>query len=132
MIARNIAITVIAIDSDGLKNINDTLGHHVGDKVIQNLGMALSLSIRKSDYGIRLHGDEFSLILIDNTLRSSHVIISRIHEKLAIIDRKKLVNFSYGCYQLTKDDTLESAFLRADSLLYQHKRDKYDYRNAKK
>ena len=132
LIARNIAITVIAIDSDGLKNINDTLGHHVGDKVIQNLGMALSLSIRKSDYGIRLHGDEFSLILIDNTLRSSHVIISRIHEKLAIIDRKKLVNFSYGCYQLTKDDTLESAFLRADSLLYQHKRDKYDYRNAKK
>lgn len=132
LIERNIAITVIAIDSDGLKNINDTLGHHVGDKVIQNLGMALSLSIRKSDYGIRLHGDEFSLILIDNTLQSSHVIISRIHEKLAIIDRKKLVNFSYGCYQLTKDDTLESAVLRAENLLYQHKRDKYNYRNAKK
>lgn len=132
LIERNIAITVIAIDSDGLKNINDTLGHHVGDKVIQNLGMALSLSIRKSDYGIRLHGDEFSLILIDNTLQSSHIIISRIHEKLAIIDRKKLVNFSYGCYQLTKDDTLESAVLRAENLLYQHKRDKYNYRNAKK
>lgn len=132
LIERNIAITVIAIDSDGLKSINDTLGHHIGDKIIQNLGMALSLSIRKSDYGIRLGGDEFNLILIDNTLQSAHVIISRIHEKLAIIDRDNLVNFSYGCYQLAKDDTLESAFLKADNLLYQHKRDKYDFRNAKK
>ena len=132
LIEQNIAITVIAIDSDGLKEINDTRGRHIGDKVIQNLGTALALSIRKSDYGIRLGGDKFHLILIDNTLLTSHEIISRIHEKLAIIDRDKLVDFSYGCYQLCRNDTLQSAFLRADNLLYQHKRDKYDYRHVKR
>ncbi|WP_260411932.1 GGDEF domain-containing protein, partial [Enterobacter sp. RIT637] len=71
LVERNIPLTVIAIDSDGLKRINDTLGHHMGDKAIQSLGLALAQSIRKSDYGIRLGGDEFCLILIDNNIDRS-------------------------------------------------------------
>lgn len=130
LIESDVSICVIAIDSDGLKKINDTQGQHMGDKVIQNLGLALAQSIRKSDYGIRLGGDKFSLILIDNTQASAYEVISRVHEKLAVIDRDKLINFSYSCYQLRKNDTLESAFIKADSLLYQHKRDKYAFRHA--
>lgn len=125
LLQKKIAVTVISIDSDGLKKINDTLGHHMGDKAIQSLGMAIAQSIRKSDYGIRLGGDEFSLILIDYTLAKSRDVIARIQENLTTLDEEKLVAFSYGCYQLHPDDTLETALLKADDLLYQHKRNKY-------
>lgn len=47
LVNKNIPITIIAIDSDGLKKINDTLGHHMGDKAIQLLGEALGNTIRK-------------------------------------------------------------------------------------
>lgn len=128
LIEKNIPVTVVAIDSDGLKKINDTLGHHMGDKAIQSLGTALAQSIRKSDYGIRLGGDEFSLILIDSTLSKSRDVISRAQDHLQAIDTDKIVAFSYGSYQLHQDDTLEVAFLKADELLYQHKRNKYEAR----
>ncbi|MEB6631187.1 diguanylate cyclase DgcJ [Kluyvera cryocrescens] len=125
LVNRNIPVTVIAIDSDGLKRINDTLGHHMGDKSIQTLGLALGNTIRKSDYGIRLGGDEFSLILIDNSLNRSRDVIERVQEQLTAIDKEKLVAFSWGAYQLQSGDTLEVAMLKADELLYQHKRSKY-------
>lgn len=128
LVGRNIPVTVIAIDSDGLKRINDTLGHHMGDKSIQTLGLALGNAIRKSDYGIRLGGDEFCLILIDNPLNKSRDVIARVQEHLLAIDSDKLVAFSWGAYQLQSGDTLEVAMLKADNLLYQHKRSKYEER----
>ncbi|WP_231625930.1 diguanylate cyclase DgcJ [Kluyvera genomosp. 1] len=125
LVGRNIPVTVIAIDSDGLKRINDTLGHHMGDKSIQTLGQALGNAIRKSDYGLRLGGDEFSLILIDNSLNKSRDVIERVNEQLLAIDKDKLVAFSWGAYQLQPGDTLDVAMHKADELLYQHKRSKY-------
>ena len=125
LVERNIPVTVIAIDSDGLKRINDTLGHHMGDKAIQSLGLALAQSIRKSDYGIRLGGDEFCLILIDNNIDRSRDMIARIQGYLQTIDTEKMVAFSWGSYQMREGDTLEEAMLKADALLYQHKRAKY-------
>lgn len=130
LLGKKIAVTVIAIDSDGLKRINDTLGHHMGDRAIQILGTALAQSIRKSDYAIRQGGDEFCLILIDNTLAKSRDVIRRIQESLALMAGEIRVEFSYGSYQLTNDDTLESALLKADALLYQHKRNKASTRTS--
>lgn len=122
---RGIPVTVIAIDSDGLKRINDSLGHHMGDQAIQSLGVALGNAIRKSDYGIRLGGDEFCLVLIDYSLNKSRDVVTRAQEQLLRIDHDKLVAFSWGAYQLEPGDSLEMAMLKADSLLYQHKRNKY-------
>lgn len=128
LVDRNIPVTVIAIDSDGLKRINDSLGHHMGDKAIQMLGQALGNAIRKSDYGIRLGGDEFCLVLIDYSLNKSRDVITRAQEQLLAIDPDKLVAFSWGAYQLLPGDTLDVAMLKADELLYQHKRSKYEER----
>ncbi|WP_264644197.1 diguanylate cyclase DgcJ [Candidatus Symbiopectobacterium sp. NZEC127] len=125
LINRDISVTVAAVDIDGLKRINDTLGHHLGDKAIQFLGKALAHSIRKSDYGIRLGGDEFCLILIDYNLTTSQDVIARVYSNLAETDKEKLTAFSYGIYQLRPGDTLDTALLKADDLLYQHKRNKY-------
>jgi len=128
LVDRAIPVTIIAIDSDGLKRINDSLGHHMGDKAIQTLGMVLGNVIRKSDYGIRLGGDEFCLLLIDYTLNKSREVITRAQKQLLTIDPDKLVAFSWGAYQLRPGDTLDVAMLKADELLYQHKRSKYEER----
>lgn len=79
-------------------------------------------------YGIRLGGDEFCLILIDYTLNKSRDVIARVQEQLLMIDQDKLVAFSWGAYQLQSGDTVDVALLKADDLLYQHKRSKYEER----
>lgn len=124
-LGKNIPVTVVSIDSDGLKKINDTRGHDVGDKVIQLLGQAIEQSIRKCDYGIRLGGDEFILILIDTPYLKSLKIIARIKAHLEHTDTDKLVAFSHGNHQMDPDDSLETAIKKSDKLLYVQKRDKY-------
>ncbi len=125
LLNRQIAVTIIAIDCDGLKCINDTLGHHMGDEAIKLLGSAIAASLRKSDYGIRPGGDEFNIILLDSSLDKSREVIQRITDKLLQTDERRLVAFSWGSYQMLKQDTLETAFIKADELLYQHKEQKY-------
>jgi hypothetical protein len=52
-------------------------------------------------------------------------MIARIQGYLQTIDTEKMVAFSWGSYQMREGDTLEEAMLKADALLYQHKRAKY-------
>ena len=118
---RRIAITMIAIDCDGLKKINDTLGHHAGDRAIFLLGSAIAGSIRKSDYAIRAGGDEFMLILVDTCEEKALRVVLRIEEKLKESEAREPVAFSWGSYQMAAGDALEEAFIRADRSLYQHK-----------
>lgn len=91
-------------------------------------GTALARSIRKSDYGIRLGGDAFVLILIDSSLAKSRDVIERTQQHLRAVDEENMVAFSWGSYQLTSADTLDSALQKADELLYEHKRNKYPSR----
>ncbi|MDQ3028545.1 MAG: bifunctional diguanylate cyclase/phosphodiesterase, partial [Actinomycetota bacterium] len=60
---RNRRAAVIVMDLDGFKGINDRLGHHVGDRVLQVLGKRLSDGVRGSDVVARLGGDEFAILL---------------------------------------------------------------------
>lgn len=121
LIRKNIAIAIIAIDCDGLKKINDTLGHHTGDKVIHRLGSAIASSVRRSDYGIRIGGDEFMLILVDANKHKAHEVIQRVAEKLKTLDEQGIISFSWGSHQMDATDALEDAFIQADKCLYQHK-----------
>lgn len=65
LVAAGTSVTFIAIDLDKLKMINDTQGHHEGDRAITLLAKAIEASVRKSDYAVRPGGDEFCIILID-------------------------------------------------------------------
>jgi len=60
---RNRRAAVIVMDLDGFKGINDRLGHHIGDRVLQVLGKRLSDGVRGSDVVARLGGDEFAILL---------------------------------------------------------------------
>jgi diguanylate cyclase (GGDEF)-like protein/PAS domain S-box-containing protein len=85
--ARQLALMVI--DLDNFKNINDTLGHHVGDEVLQKVALRLREAIRSSDIVARLGGDEFVVVLpeIDGPMVAARVA-HKIQESLA------------DCYQL--------------------------------
>ena len=122
LLRHQIAVTVIAIDCDDLKQINDVLGHQAGDRAIALLGKAIARSVRKSDYGIRIGGDEFVMILIDADEGKAAEVVHRVAEKLTETDGEQRVLFSWGCYQLQRNDSLDAAFIAADKRLYQQKR----------
>ncbi|HED1310672.1 diguanylate cyclase DgcJ [Kluyvera ascorbata] len=118
---QGVGVVVIALDCDRLKIINDTWGHDEGDRVIIMLAQAISATIRKSDYGVRLGGDEFCIILIDYEEAEAKVITERIQDHLALIDTDNRVSFSWGAYKMRLGDSLDESMKIADQRLYQHK-----------
>jgi diguanylate cyclase (GGDEF)-like protein/PAS domain S-box-containing protein len=73
-------VTLILIDIDKFKRFNDSYGHQVGDRVIQELGATVLQSIRKLDHGCRYGGEEFVVILPETASDNAVVVASRIQE----------------------------------------------------
>ncbi|MBN2473686.1 MAG: GGDEF domain-containing protein [Pirellulales bacterium] len=78
--ARRLCLAVF--DLDHFKQINDQLGHSVGDAVLRSAGRALSRGLRQTDFVARLGGDEFGLLLWVPDHRTAHVVIDRVRESL--------------------------------------------------
>ncbi|MFP1454401.1 diguanylate cyclase domain-containing protein [Escherichia coli] len=112
------SVMFIAIDMDKLKQINDTLGHQEGDLAITLLAQAIKQSIRKSDYAIRLGGDEFCIILVDSTPQIAAQLPERIEKRLQHIAPQKEIGFSSGIYAMKENDTLHDAYKASDERLY--------------
>lgn len=118
------SVMFIAIDMDKLKQINDTLGHQEGDLAITLLAQAIKQSIRKSDYAIRLGGDEFCIILVDSTPQIAAQLPERIEKRLQHIAPQKEIGFSSGFYAMKENDTLHDAYKASDERLYVNKQNK--------
>lgn len=71
-------LSFIMIDMDNLKQINDTFGHQMGNRVIMEIATTIKNSIRNIDLAARFGGDEFAVLLPDTTLASALIIIERI------------------------------------------------------
>ncbi|CAC0104169.1 Putative diguanylate cyclase YeaJ [Salmonella enterica subsp. enterica serovar Typhisuis] len=117
-------VTFVAIDCDRLKLINDTQGHQEGDRIITLLAKAIKTSIRKSDYAIRLGGDEFCIILVDYAADLAIHLPERIIRNLQIIAPDKTVHFSAGIYNMQPNDTINDAYQASDAQLYLNKQQK--------
>lgn len=100
--------SVLLLDLDNFKSINDEHGHYVGDEVIQQLGEAILNSIRKSDYAFRIGGDEFAVLLRYSPLKGATRIAQTIQtafcgDALTIQSGKKLmVTLSIGVLDCTE------------------------------
>lgn len=117
--------TVLIIDIDDLKILNDGYGHMAGDEAIKAISDALLYILNKNQYGIRFGGDEFVLILPDIKTREIENMMEKVSEiATSFFDSDKYIQeltFCYG-YAKTKNLTmLKNAFEKADVMMFQEK-----------
>lgn len=128
LIKRRGKLTILALDLDGLKYVNDTLGHLVGDDLIRNMGKTLNTQLRHTDLIGHPGGDEFIIGLVDTdkemALQVAEKIIGTLPQEIRryieIINHDQTT--SIGIYQVEENDSLESAREKADKALYHAKR----------
>jgi diguanylate cyclase (GGDEF)-like protein len=114
------------IDMDGLKIINDTLGHKAGDEAIQALSKILKQSFRLTDLIARMGGDEFAVIVVDSHV-SSDTVINRLQRKLEDFNNqgdypyRLSASIGFEEYDPEKHMTIEEMVEMADKKMYHHK-----------
>ncbi|MFC3094291.1 sensor domain-containing diguanylate cyclase [Alteromonas sediminis] len=77
---RERSVTVVMLDIDHFKKVNDTYGHQAGDKVIQSLADVVKKSIRETDLAGRYGGEEFVIVLSDSNAEGAYLVAERIRE----------------------------------------------------
>lgn len=122
-------LSVLLVDIDHFKNVNDTHGHLLGDCVIKRVAQWLMESVRGKDLIARFGGEEFVLILPETDLRGAAAVAENIRSNIAkrtlrhgekTIGR---VTVSVGAVQTKDEESVESLIDRADQALYQAKRE---------
>lgn len=121
-----LALCFVMIDIDHFKQINDTYGHPVGDKIIKNLALFLKQRLRKSDSIGRYGGEEFAIVLPNTELEHALQIFDDIRLRFSQFihtsnDHEIKCTFSGGIAQLAHTHN-QSLTVLADSALYQAKR----------
>lgn len=113
-------------DIDHFKKINDSLGHSVGDRVLQIVAQSLQKTLRETDYIARYGGEEFVLIFPESNLKSIEKRLNTIRQHIESIPFKfkhsdLKVTVSMGVTQFKAIDQPQGAFDRADQALYEAK-----------
>jgi diguanylate cyclase (GGDEF)-like protein len=120
--AEGATFTVLFADLDGFKSVNDTHGHHTGDRVLATLGRTIGGMVRHSDMVARYGGDEFVLLLPDTDLERAHVVARRLQGTVEEWSRGNnvSVSLSVGMGQFPQPDCdLKTALARVDQAMYQ-------------
>jgi len=118
-------LTVLVIDLNDFKQINDQLGHLAGDMVLKEFGTRLSRSIRVSDLAVRMGGDEFLVILPECPSEQIPGLLTRL-DKLEVNFRGAMISvrFSAGVAGFDPRESAEQMLERADQALYAQKNEK--------
>lgn len=122
------ALSMVLLDLDNFKNINDTLGHNFGDQVLITLAALLRRQIRNSDLAVRYGGEEFCLVFPVSSAKDTKLrlddLLRQFHETSIVFGDKALtgLTFSAGIAQLfVHGTTVGELLLMADSALYRAK-----------
>jgi diguanylate cyclase (GGDEF)-like protein len=120
--------SVILFDIDYFKRLNDTYGHQSGDKALVSIGKCLKdLCKRPSDFSFRIGGEEFTIIIADNTKESPLNLAKALQDKLKTLkienknsDISKYMTISIGIISLvpSSKDTIDSLMKEVDEKLY--------------
>jgi two-component system, cell cycle response regulator len=121
--------SVMVIDVDSLKHINDTYGHKIGDSVLKTVGQVMKETLRASDILIRYGGDEFVVLMPETTEEQARCVIKRLknalkHEKINCTQNGKGISFtvSIGVAAYHSDLSNEGElFQLADKRMYEDK-----------
>lgn len=116
------AFALVLLDMDGLKKINDSLGHLVGTRAISRVADALRMHCRSMDTAARYGGDEFALVLPETSVEAARQVAGRIAARLASDEEKPKLSASIGIAVYPMDGTtVETLLSAADRGLYQMK-----------
>ncbi|PWB48004.1 MAG: hypothetical protein C3F18_11615, partial [Nitrosomonadales bacterium] len=120
-------LALLFIDLDNFKVINDSLGHNVGDQLLQIVAQRISACIRSGDTVARMGGDDFAVILADisqeeDISRVAHKILAAIAEPATVESRRLTVTCSIGISLFPRDGEDASTLLKnADAAMYRAK-----------
>ena len=132
----NNSFAVVFLDLDYFKNVNDTLGHDVGDALLIEVGIRLKKTVRKNDIVSRIGGDEFIIVLVDvldkNEIPKIVEKISNVFiEEISILEHKLQITSSIGISVYPDDSTDFTELTKhADTAMYNAKklgRDNYSF-----
>ena len=116
-------LTLLLIDLDGLKQINDTLGHAAGDHLLRSFANRLLRAVRGSDVAARMGGDEFMVLLPEcRSEEVSHVLGRAAGLCVEYGGQEILCRFSCGWVDFKPGETAQQFLERADGALYANKR----------
>jgi diguanylate cyclase (GGDEF)-like protein len=125
---RNARMAMLAIDLDGFKQVNDTLGHHVGDEVLQHVARLFSARLRRIDTLARTGGDEFSVVLegpitAQEAADVAEALQRLLETPLSIAGHTIRIGASIGLAMFPDDgQTPDSLSILADGRMYTAKR----------
>jgi len=115
--------SLIMLDTDHFKSINDRFGHNAGDRVLKNIAEMIQNRIRKTDYLARWGGEEFIILLPDTPVDEAAGLAEVLREELNCMDLPGVdrVTASFGVAGFRPEDTADTLLQRADDLMYEAK-----------
>jgi diguanylate cyclase (GGDEF)-like protein len=123
---RGRTLSLMAMDLDQLKKINDTQGHHAGDDAIRAVAAVIRKAVRTSDISSRLGGDEFGVAMPDAGLAQAGEVVARIQGMLrehnALTRQPIDLELSFGLAEWQPGQNYDTLFQIADRNLYRDKR----------
>lgn len=119
-------LTLLLLDIDNFKAINDNYGHKAGDKALIVIAKTIQEHVRTADFFARIGGEEFILLLPETKLNEAQLVAEKLRESVAscvfVYKGKPVpVTISGGVSQFKAKDSVDDAFMRADKALYQAK-----------
>ncbi|MDM8533845.1 diguanylate cyclase [Clostridiaceae bacterium HSG29] len=115
--------SIVMLDIDYFKKINDIYGHSEGDKVLIKIARKIETLVRKVDTFARWGGDEFIILLSRIDSKEANIIVERIRESVMELDygKEERITISVGVTTFKENDSVDSLFTRADKALYKAK-----------
>lgn len=116
-------LSVLLIDLDLFKRVNDSLGHDVGDTVLRTVAANMHATVRRGDVVARVGGEEFLVVLPDTGLDQAHVVAEKLRATLreVTLPGVSAVTASMGVTTLFDGDTVPVMLRRADQAMYRAK-----------
>lgn len=117
-------VTIVFIDLDGMKRVNDTYGHAQGDEILRTLATCGRKMLRHGDVLARIGGDEFALLLVGVGQAEAEAAAARLRTCFEAKTKALRTSFSAGVASADPDESADDLLLRADAAMYREKRER--------
>lgn len=121
-------LSLILMDIDNFKSLNDTYGHLCGDEILAGMGKIIKSAIRKQDIAFRYAGDEFTIILPETGIEKAIAVAERVRRavenetRVLSVSGHLKVTVSIGVVEYLTDEEIKTFVHRADSAMYASKK----------